>query len=97
MAKDEFTARKDEEIDTTGYLVTTPNKNFNGTTAGVRFTNGKKLLFGKDSEKTARMLEADFGYKFEFVPNVFTRQRELDAEEIGGMSVAEAVVKPQVS
>lgn len=53
----------------TGYLISTPNKGYNGNTAGVAFKNGQAFLPASDqrSARMAQMFEADFHYQVEFI------------------------------
>lgn len=71
-------ASKDNEIDTLkkkeeGYLVWTPNPQYDGQTAGVTFTDGMVFLrsdrvfpgYGS-AKKMAEYLKADFGYQYQY-------------------------------
>lgn len=53
-----------------GWIITTPNMNFSGITAGVKFKNGRGFIAGKDEEKAMRLC-ADFGYERRFSENFF--------------------------
>lgn len=52
-----------------GYMITAPNKKYNGVTAGIQFRGGRAFIPDSlnDSEKIAKRLSSDFGYKLERV------------------------------
>lgn len=51
-----------------GWVITTPNPLFNGTTSKIRFTNGIGFIPGEDEDRAKRLCD-DFGYTRQFVEN----------------------------
>lgn len=53
----------------TGWLIKTPNANYNGNTMGFRFRAGKAFVSdtNTDAEAIAKRMAADFGYEVERV------------------------------
>lgn len=62
MGKDPDEAPDD---DGSRWLVETPNPEYNGVTMGIRFTNGKAILWNREFAET---MARDFGYTIREIP-----------------------------
>jgi len=70
-----------------GFIVTTPDKNYSEITAGVKFNRGKGIILdGPAAARKVALLRDDFGYMVVHVNNLQEYGSETDIEVSKNMS-----------